>query len=144
MAAMENVLDLYAEPYDPQRPVVCFDETSTQFLADLRPSIPAAPGRPRREDYEYLRAGTRNLFLTCQPPAELVAAYLLELAEEREVSVATIRLHKAALAAIHRSTGHEDPHSPRGSETGRGRDRQVQGESPAAGEAPDRRGPWPR
>ena len=43
------------------------------------------------------------------PPPELVAAYLLELAEEREVSVATIRLHKAALAAIHRSTGHEDP-----------------------------------
>ena len=67
VAAMENVLDLYAEPYDPKRPVVCFDETTTQLLADLRPSIPAAPGRPRREDYEYLRAGTRNLFLTCEP-----------------------------------------------------------------------------
>ena len=60
VAAMENVLDLYAEPYDPQRPVVCFDETTTQLLADLRPSIPAAPGRPRREGYEYLRAGTRK------------------------------------------------------------------------------------
>ena len=47
--------------------MVCFDETTTQLLADLRPSIPAAPGRPRREDYEYLRAGTRNLFLTCEP-----------------------------------------------------------------------------
>ncbi len=67
VAAMENVLDLYAEPYDPKRPVVCFDETITQLLADLRPSIPAAPGRPRREDYEYLRAGTRNLFLSCEP-----------------------------------------------------------------------------
>ena len=67
MAHMEDVLDLYAETYDPQRPVVCFDETSTQLLADLRPSIPAAPGRPRREDYEYLRGGTRNLFLTCEP-----------------------------------------------------------------------------
>ena len=67
MAAMENVLDLYAEPYDPQRPVVCFDETTTQLLADLRPPIPAAPGRSKREDYEYLRAGTRNLFLTCEP-----------------------------------------------------------------------------
>ena len=44
MAAMENVLDLYAEPYDPQRPVVCFDETTTQLLADLRPSIPGSPG----------------------------------------------------------------------------------------------------
>ena len=61
------MLELYAEPYDPARPVVCFDETSTQLLADVRPSIPAAPGRPRREDYEYLRNGTRNLFLTCGP-----------------------------------------------------------------------------
>ena len=57
LAAMENVLDLYAEPYDPHQPVVCFDETTAQLLADLRPSIPAAPGRPRRKDYEYLRAG---------------------------------------------------------------------------------------
>ena len=60
---MEDVLDLYAEPYDPQRPVVCFDETSTQLLADTRPPIPAQPGHPRREDYEYRREGTRNLFL---------------------------------------------------------------------------------
>ena len=66
---MEDVLDLYAEPYDPARPVVCFDETSTQLLADVRPPIPAAPGRPRREDYEYRRAGTRNLFLSCEPLA---------------------------------------------------------------------------
>ena len=41
---MEDVLDLYAEPYDPDRPVVCFDETSTQLLADTRPPIPAQPG----------------------------------------------------------------------------------------------------
>ena len=67
MAHMEDVLDLYAEPYDPARPVVCFDETSTQLLADARPPIPAKPGRPRREDYEYVRGGTRNLFLTCEP-----------------------------------------------------------------------------
>ena len=61
VAHMEDVLDLYAEPYDPARPVVCFDETSTQLLADARPPIPAKPGRPRREDYEYVRGGTRNL-----------------------------------------------------------------------------------
>ena len=66
---MEDVLDLYAEPYDPERPVVCFDETSTQLLADITPPIPAKPGRPMRQDYEYLRAGTRNLFLTCEPRA---------------------------------------------------------------------------
>ena len=67
MAAMEEVLDPYAEPYDPQRPVVCFDETSTQLLADARPPIPAQPGHPRREDYEYRREGTRNLFLCIEP-----------------------------------------------------------------------------
>ena len=64
---MEDVLDLYEEPYDLQRPVVCFDETSTQLLADSRPPIPVGRGRPRRQDYEYLRAGTRNLFLACEP-----------------------------------------------------------------------------
>jgi hypothetical protein len=64
---MEDVLDLYAEPYDPRRPVVCFDETSTQLLSEPRPALPAKPGRPRRQDYEYRREGTRNLFLTCEP-----------------------------------------------------------------------------
>ena len=60
---------MYAEPYDPQRPVVCFDETSTQLLAEVRAPQPVRPGRPRRQDYEYRRAGTRNLFLTCEPLA---------------------------------------------------------------------------
>ena len=69
MAHMEDVLDLYAEPYDPQRPVVCFDETSTQLLADTRPPLLAQPGRPARQDYEYRREGTRNLFLACEPLA---------------------------------------------------------------------------
>ena len=68
---MEDVLELYAEPYDSERPVVCFDETSTQLLADISEPLPAAPGRPRRDDYEYLRRGTRNLFLTCDPLAVL-------------------------------------------------------------------------
>ena len=69
VAAMEDVLDLYSEPYDAERPVVCFDETSTQLLADVREPLLAQPGRPRREDYEYRREGTRNLFLTCEPRA---------------------------------------------------------------------------
>ena len=67
VAHMEDVLDLYAEPHDPHRPVVCFDETSTQLLAETRPPIPPQPGRPRREDYEYRREGARNLFLACEP-----------------------------------------------------------------------------
>ena len=69
MANMEDLLDLYAEPYDPRRPVVCFDETSTQLLADTRPSLPSRPGIPLRQDYEYRREGVRNLFLTCEPLA---------------------------------------------------------------------------
>ena len=67
VSQMENVLDLYAEPHDPQQPIVCFDESSTQLLAETRDPLPAKPGRPRREDYEYVRAGTRNLFLACEP-----------------------------------------------------------------------------
>ena len=69
VAHMEDVLDLYAEPYDPQRPVVCFDETSTQLLAETRPALPAQPGLPLRQDYEYRREGVRNLFLACEPLA---------------------------------------------------------------------------
>ena len=69
MAHMEDIQELYAEPHDPQRPVVCFDETSTQLLADARPPLPAQPGQTRREDYEYQRGGTRNLFLACEPLA---------------------------------------------------------------------------
>ena len=64
--AMEDVLDLYAEPYDPDRPVLCFDETST-LLAEVREALPPQPGRPRRQDYEYRRGGTRNIFLTGEP-----------------------------------------------------------------------------
>ena len=45
---MEDLLDLYAEPYDPKRPVVCFDETSTQLLAETRAPMPPRPGRPQR------------------------------------------------------------------------------------------------
>ena len=69
VAHMEEVLDLYEEPYDPRRPVVCFDETSTQLLAQTRPSLPPRPGIPLRQDYEYRREGVRNLFLACEPQA---------------------------------------------------------------------------
>ena len=64
---MEDVLDLYEEPYDPQRPTVCFDETSTQLIGESRIPLPARPGRRERFDYEYRRNGTRNLFMLCEP-----------------------------------------------------------------------------
>ena len=64
---MEDVLDVYTRPVDPARPVVCLDETSRQVLAEARPPLPAAPGRPRRVDPEYVRGGVVNLFVVCEP-----------------------------------------------------------------------------
>jgi transposase len=63
VARMENVLDLYAEAADPKRPVVCFDESPTQLIGEVRQSIPATPGQLERYDYEYRRNGTANLFV---------------------------------------------------------------------------------
>ena len=63
VARMENVLDLYAEEPDPQRPVVCFDESPTQLIGEVRQPIPAKPGQLERYDYEYKRNGTANLFV---------------------------------------------------------------------------------
>ena len=63
VARMEDVLDLYAETPDPKRPVVCFDESPAQLIGEVRQPIPAAPGQPRRYDYEYRRNGTVNLFV---------------------------------------------------------------------------------
>jgi len=63
VARMEDVLDLYAETPDPQRPVVCFDESPTQLIGEVRQPIPAEPGKPERYDYEYRRNGTANLFV---------------------------------------------------------------------------------
>ncbi len=64
---MEDVLDVYERPYDPARPVVCLDETSRQLLADARPALPPAPGRPARHDPEYVRGGVANVFLVTEP-----------------------------------------------------------------------------
>ena len=63
VARMEDVLDLYAEEADPRRPVVCFDESPTQLIGEVRERIPAAPGQPERYDCEYRRNGTANLFV---------------------------------------------------------------------------------
>jgi transposase len=63
VARMEDVLDLYAEPPDPKRPVVCFDETPRQLIGEVRVPVPARPGKPRQVDYEYVRNGTANVFM---------------------------------------------------------------------------------
>jgi transposase len=59
---MEEVLELYEEPYDPKRPVVCFDEMPYQMVAEKRTPLPQKPGRPQRYDYEYERKGMVNIF----------------------------------------------------------------------------------
>ena len=64
---MEDVLDLYAEPEDPKRPRVCFDECPYQLISETRQPLPGKPGRPQRYDYEYKREGTCNLFMFVQP-----------------------------------------------------------------------------
>ena len=76
MCAMEDVLTVYKRVFNPDEPLVCMDETSKQLTAETRRSIPAAPGRPERYDYEYERNGVCNLFMFFEP-----------LAGKRQVSV---------------------------------------------------------
>jgi hypothetical protein len=66
---MEDVLDLYEQPYDAKRPVVCFDEKPVQLLAETRLPRPVRPGQPKRFDYEYERKGTANIFMAVEPLA---------------------------------------------------------------------------
>jgi len=73
---MEDVLEVYHRPYDPSRPVVCLDEQPKMLHGTPRGEIPAAPGRPTRQDYEYERQGGCNLLLCLEP-----------LAGKRQVSV---------------------------------------------------------
>ena len=67
VAAMEDVLKLYAEPYDPAQPVICMDETNKQLVGETRTPIAAGPGKPARIDYEYERRGTADVFLFTEP-----------------------------------------------------------------------------
>lgn len=66
---MEDVLDVYQLPYDPDVPVVCMDETSKQLVAEVSVPIPAVPGRAARVDYEYKRNGVVNVFMFTEPLA---------------------------------------------------------------------------
>lgn len=66
---MEHILELYHKPYDPKRPMVCLDEKSMQLLANITLPLACQPGKPLRQDYEYKRNGTRNLFVLVEPKA---------------------------------------------------------------------------
>jgi len=66
---MEEVLETYAQPYDPACPVICMDEQPVQLVKEVRKVIPAPKNRPRRVDYEYERAGTASIFMFAEPLA---------------------------------------------------------------------------
>jgi len=64
---MEDVLEVYHRPHDPDYPLVCVDESSKQLIKETRTAIPMKSGRPARYDYEYERNGTANLFMMFAP-----------------------------------------------------------------------------
>ncbi len=66
---MEDILEVYQRPYNPNRPVVCLDEEPTQLIAETRTPVAGAPGQPQHYDYEYERAGTANNFMVTEPLA---------------------------------------------------------------------------
>lgn len=102
---MEDVLDLYEEPYDERRPMVCFDEMPYQMVQEKRTPWPPEPGLPERYDYEYKRMGTANLFVVFEPKkgwrhidvterrtASDFAAQMCKLAKEHYAEAEKIRV----------------------------------------------------
>ena len=75
---MEDVLDVYAAPYDPAHPVVCFDESPKQLIGELRDPEPPRPGTPARQDTEYQRNGVRDLMMICEPKRGLRDVLVME------------------------------------------------------------------
>ena len=99
---MEEVLDLYEEPYDEKRPVVCFDERPCQLLAEVREPLPGAPGRPERRDHHYERRGTANVLMAFEP-----------LTGRREVSVTERRRGREFAEAVRRLVEEDYPEAER-------------------------------
>lgn len=67
VAQMEQVLDVYKRPYDPEYPVVCMDEMPRQLIGEIATPVPSVPGRIQRHDYEYKRNGTCDVFIANEP-----------------------------------------------------------------------------
>lgn len=105
VACMEDVLDLYEQPYDPVRPQICYDEWRRSLISETRNSIPAQPGRRKRVDYEYRRNGVahlhmffeplqgkRNIRVTSQHTMQEFAHCMKQLVDELYPSAETIRV----------------------------------------------------
>lgn len=99
---MEDLLDLYAEPYNPTAPVVCMDERPVQLLSDVADPLPVQPGYKRRYDYEYHREGACNLFMFFQP-----------LRGWRHVNVTTTRKKTDFAFCLRDLVDVHFPHAPR-------------------------------
>jgi hypothetical protein len=83
VARMEDVLDVYQQPYDSGAPLVCMDELSKELHSDTRETIPVGPGKPKRIDYEYQRNGTANVFMFTEP----LAGWRRALVTERRTAI---------------------------------------------------------
>lgn len=77
---MENVLDIYERPYDPENPVICFDERPCQLISDVLVPMPVRPGKPMREDYHYKRNGPCVVLLAIEP---LTGKRVVEVSERK-------------------------------------------------------------
>lgn len=87
VANMERVLDVYKRPFDPLHPVVCMDESPKQLIGEVRPPVPASPGQPAKQDYEYRRVGVCNIFLACEPLAGKRLVTITERKTKRDWAV---------------------------------------------------------
>lgn len=85
---MEDVLHEYAKPFDPLDPLICMDEASRQLIGQVAVPLPTRPGQPRLEDYEYVRKGTCNLFMFCQPLAGWRRVQVTERRTKRDWALA--------------------------------------------------------
>ena len=101
---MYDVLSLYEEDYDPEKPLICIDEKPKQIIGDKRKSIPMKPGSPEKYDYEYVRNGTANIFMAVEFKAgkrmtlvtnrrtKIDFAHFVRALVERKSKTKTIRL----------------------------------------------------
>jgi len=101
---MYDILDLYEEDYDPEKPLICIDEKPKQLPGDKRKSIPMKPGSPEKYDYEYVRNGTTNIFMAVEFKAgkrmtlvtnrrtKIDFAHFVKALVERNLKTKTIRL----------------------------------------------------
>jgi len=104
VAPMEEVLETYAKPYDPMRPVLCMDEQPVQLLKETRVPIPATRQHARRVDYEYERAGTANIFMFAEPLAGWREVAVRDTKTKVDWAVEMARLMEGRYAKIERVT----------------------------------------